>query len=132
MGQGIMIVDVATGKIAYANEAVVALSGHTAEELLELPSFVAMSPPGHAKAMEDARIRRLAGEDEPNDWDTVIHRKDGTRLDIEVSISPLQCEPTLMVALVRDATRRKQAERALREWEPRLRTLVTRAPVPLA
>jgi diguanylate cyclase (GGDEF)-like protein/PAS domain S-box-containing protein len=129
MGQGILIIDLPTGKIVYANDAVCALSGYSVEEMLEWPSFMAISPPRYADAMEASRIRRLAGSDEPNDWDTVIHRKDGTRLDIEVSVSHVDGEPNLMVALLRDVTRRKEAERALRESEARLRTLVSRAPV---
>jgi diguanylate cyclase (GGDEF)-like protein/PAS domain S-box-containing protein len=129
MGQGILIVDVPTGKIVHANEAVARMSGYTVEEVLELPSFMALSPPTYADAMEASRTRRLAGSPEPNEWDTVIHRKDGTRLEIEVSVSPVDGEQNLMVALLRDVTRRKQAERALRESENRLRTLVSRAPV---
>src|SRR3954447_19006767 len=129
MGQGILIVDVSSGKIVYANEAVSTLSGYSGDEILDLPSFMALSPPGYASAMEDSRVRRLAGSDEPNEWDTVIHRKDGTRVDIEVSVSHVDGEPELMVALLRDVTRRKSAERALRESENRLRTLVTRSPV---
>jgi diguanylate cyclase (GGDEF)-like protein/PAS domain S-box-containing protein len=129
MGQGIVIVDIQSTKIVYANEAVAAMSGYTVEEILELPSFVALSPPAHAGVMEESRRRRVAGEDEPNEWDTVIHRKDGTRLDIEVSVSEIDGDPNRFVALLRDITRRKQAERALRESEARLRTLVTRAPV---
>jgi diguanylate cyclase (GGDEF)-like protein/PAS domain S-box-containing protein len=129
MGQGILIVDVPSGKIVYANEAVATLSGYSVDEVLELPSFMALSPPTYADAMEESRVRRLEGSEEPNEWDTVIHRKDGTRLDIEVSVSYVDGEPSLMVALLRDVTRRKQAERALRESENRLRTLVARAPV---
>jgi diguanylate cyclase (GGDEF)-like protein/PAS domain S-box-containing protein len=129
MGQGILIVDVPSGKIVYTNAAVAALSGYSIEEILQWPSFMAISPPEHAQVMEESRVRRLAGADEPNEWDTVIHRKDGTRLDIEVAISHVDGEPNLMVALLRDVTRRKQAERALRDSENRLRTLVARAPV---
>ena len=129
MGQGIVIVDVRTGKIVHSNEAVARMSGYTVEEILDLPSFMALSPAKYAAAMEESRVRRLEGSDEPNEWDTVIHRKDGTRLDIEVAVSPVDGEPHLMVALLRDVTRRKAAERALRESEHRLRTLVTRSPV---
>jgi diguanylate cyclase (GGDEF)-like protein/PAS domain S-box-containing protein len=131
MGQGVAIVDIQSLKIVYANQAVAAMSGYTVEEILELPSFLALSPPPYADAMEESRRRRLDGSEEPNRWDTVIHRKDGTRLEIEVSVQEVAGEPMLMVALLRDVTRRKQAERALRESEARLRTLVTRAPVVL-
>jgi diguanylate cyclase (GGDEF)-like protein/PAS domain S-box-containing protein len=129
MGQGIAIVDIQSLKIVYANEAVASMSGYTAEEILELPSFMALSPPSYAGAMEESRRRRLAGEDEPNEWDTVIHRKDGTRLDIAVAVTEIEGDPNLMLALLHDVTRRKQAERGLRESEQRLRTLVSRAPV---
>src|SRR4051794_4125082 len=129
MGQGIAIVDMQSMKILYANEAVAAMSGYTVDEILDLPSFLALSPPPYAAAMDEARQRRLAGSDEPDEWDTVIHRKDGTRLEIAVTVTELEGEPTQMVALLRDVTRRKAAERGLRESEARLRTLVTRAPV---
>jgi PAS domain S-box-containing protein len=129
MGQGILIVDVPTGKIVYANGAVAEMSGYSVEQILELPSFMALSPPTHASTMEASRVRRLQGSDEPNEWDTVIHRKDGTALDIEVAVSPVDGEPNLMVALLRDVTGRKATERALRNSENRLRTLVTRSPV---
>jgi diguanylate cyclase (GGDEF)-like protein/PAS domain S-box-containing protein len=129
MGQGVLIVDVPTGKIVFCNDAVARMSGYKVEEVLELPSFMALSPPGHADAMEESRVRRLKGSEEPNEWDTVIHCKDGTRLDIEVAVSPVDGEPHLMVALLRDVTRRKEAERALQASEHRLRTLVSRAPV---
>ena len=129
MGQGILIVDLPSGRIVYANEAVAALSGYTVEEILELPSFMSLSPASYAESMEASRVRRLEGSDEPNEWDTVIHRKDGTRLDIEVAVSPVDAEPNLIVALVRDVTSRKRTERNLRESEHRLRMLVERAPV---
>jgi diguanylate cyclase (GGDEF)-like protein/PAS domain S-box-containing protein len=129
IGLGVLVVDVSTGKVVHASEGVTTLSGYTVQEILGWPSFMAISPGPYAQAMEASRLSRLAGGDEPDEWDTVIHRKDGTRLDIEVSISPVDGEPDLMVALLRDVTRRKEAERALRDSEARLRTLVTRAPV---
>src|SRR3954466_9091180 len=58
MGQGILIVDVRSGKIVYCNDAVAALSGYTTEEILELPRFITLPEDGEA--------------------DTVVHRKDGT------------------------------------------------------
>ena len=113
MGQGILIVDVPSGKVLYSNEAVAEMSGFTVAEILDRPSLMALAD----------------GSDGPNGWDTTITCKDGTRLDVEVTVSPVDGEPSKMVALLRDITRRKQAERALRESEQRLRTLVARAPV---
>jgi diguanylate cyclase (GGDEF)-like protein/PAS domain S-box-containing protein len=129
MGQGILIVDVPSGKVVYSNEAVARMSGYSVEEILELPSFMALSPPKYANATEETRIRSLAGSNELTDWDAVINCKDGSRLDIEVSVSHVDGEPNRMVALLRDVTRRRDAERRLRESENRMRTLVSRAPV---
>jgi diguanylate cyclase (GGDEF)-like protein/PAS domain S-box-containing protein len=129
MGQGILIVDITTGRIVHANQAVADLTGYTVGEILELPSFMALSPPPYAAAMETGRLQRLAGEPVDDQWDTVIHRKDASRVEIEVSVSPVDDAPSLLVALLRDVTRRKAAERALRGSEHRLRTLVSRAPV---
>ena len=84
MGQGVAIVDIQSLKIVYANQAVAAMSGYTVEEILELPSFLALSPPPYADAMEESRRRRLDGSEEPNRWDTVIHRKDGSMKEVPV------------------------------------------------
>ena len=65
MGQGVAIVDIQSMKIVYANEAIAAMSGYTVEEILDFPSFVALSPPPYAAAMEESNRRRLAGSDEP-------------------------------------------------------------------
>jgi diguanylate cyclase (GGDEF)-like protein/PAS domain S-box-containing protein len=112
MGQGILIVDAPSGKIVYANQAVADLSGYSVDEVLQLRSFIELPPPGESSAL-----------------DTTIDRKDGTRLDVEVSVSHVDGEPNLLVALLRDVTRRKHAERGLRELENRLGALVSRAPV---
>jgi diguanylate cyclase (GGDEF)-like protein/PAS domain S-box-containing protein len=113
LGQGIAIVDVESRKVVYANEAVARMSGYSEDEILELPSLIELPA------------------DDSDQWETVIQRKDGTQLDIEVAVKEIDGDSNLMVALVRDITKRKAAERALRESETRWRTLVGRAPVML-
>jgi diguanylate cyclase (GGDEF)-like protein/PAS domain S-box-containing protein len=113
LGQGIAIVDVESRKVVYANEAVARMSGYSEDEILELPSLIELPA------------------DKSDQWETVIQRKDGTQLDIEVAVKEIDGDSNLMVALVRDITKRKAAERALRESETRWRTLVGRAPVML-
>lgn len=130
LGQGIAIVDIESQRILYSNEALSRMSGYTTDELAALPSFFALSPPRQVEVMEHHRRRRLEGSDEePDQWETVIHGKDGSRLDVEIAVQDLDDAGPLMVALVRDITERKTSERALRESEARWRTVVDRAPV---
>lgn len=132
LGQGIAIVDIQSRKFLYANEALAEMSGYTTDEIVASPSFFAAMPPAAAEPVDASRLRRLGGaSDEPDQWDTVIHRKDGTRRDVEIAVKEIVGGEALMVVLVRDITDRKQSERALRDSEARWRTVVTRAPVML-
>lgn len=100
MGQGILIVDSQTEKVVYANEAVAELSGYSVDEILQMPRFIVLP-------------------EQDTEADTVVYRKDGTAIDVEVAVSRVQSEPHLMVALMRDISRRKAAETALSESEAR-------------
>jgi diguanylate cyclase (GGDEF)-like protein/PAS domain S-box-containing protein len=69
-----------------------------------------------------ARLRR----GEPEAWQTVSHRRDGTSIHVDVNVSPLFDENGRHIGeitMVRDITERQRAETALRATEARNREL---------
>jgi diguanylate cyclase (GGDEF)-like protein/PAS domain S-box-containing protein len=94
LGQGILIVDAPSGTIVYANEAVATLTGYQADELVGLPSFIALDSA------------------EQSEWETVIQRSDGTTVAVEVATTTVEDEPDLIVALLRESEHRLRTELA--------------------
>ena len=130
MGQGVVIIDLAERRILYSSEAFCRLSGYSADELTNLSSFFDLSPPDVAEQLEERRGRRLSGEDDPNFWTTLVRRKDGVDVTVEVAAAAVEeKDPSLMVLLVRDVTDRTRAERVLREAEERWRAIAGAVPI---
>jgi PAS domain S-box-containing protein len=98
-----MLVADTSGNIVLVNTQAERVFGYAHDELLGQPVDRLVPQLGAA--------RELFGE-----------RKDGTRVPVEISLSPLEIGTvTFTVAAVRDITARKQAEQALRERELQLR-----------
>ena len=122
---------VVEGAIDYINPVLSEMSGYSADE-------VRGRPPGDFVVPEDRERLRdrvgalLDGESEaPSEYRLL--RKDGSALPVEV-VSQLAGygSRTALVSVLRDISRRKQAEEQIRESEARYRAIVDAAPIPLA
>jgi PAS domain S-box-containing protein len=115
------------GTITGWNKAAERLSGYTAEEAIG-NNIDIVNPP--EIRVEPRPMRNLiAGGQAVEHHDTVRVRKDGSRLDVSLVISPIRSSTGEVVgasAIARDITERKRAERALsQEIEERRRIFET-------
>jgi len=117
------------GHILSWNEGAVRLFGYAVEEIVgrEVATLV---PPDDASDLKRFPELLRSGE-EVSRFETVCTRKDGSRRDVLVSISPICDEHGKVVsasAIVRDITKRKRGEVALMEERHLLRTLLDNLP----
>ena len=108
------------GKVVSWNVGAERMFGYPAQEMIGQP-ITRIVPP--ERRDEEAQIRENARRGEVHRYETVRQRKDGGRLDISLTISPIRDGSGRIVGLSsisRDVTERKQAERALQESQARL------------
>ncbi|HVS09713.1 MAG TPA: PAS domain S-box protein [Planctomycetota bacterium] len=108
------------GTITSWNAGAEALYGYTPEEILGRPISVLLWPD---RADELATIMDRIARGEPvTHYETVRLHKDGSRVDVSVSISPIRDGSGTIVgasAIARDISERNRMEQALREAELR-------------
>lgn len=94
-------------------------TGRTVEELL---------PPKEVKRLSEWYERRLRGEAVPQQYETTLTRDDGATVTVEFGARRMYYagRPAISV-VVRDITKRRQMEEALRESEEKYRNVVERA-----
>jgi PAS domain S-box-containing protein len=96
------------------------LFGYTAEEAVGQPITLIIPPERHDE--ERAILSRLARGERIEHFETVRLAKDGRRLDISLTISPVRDDAGHVIGaskVARDITERKRAEAALREADRR-------------
>src|SRR5262249_47963439 len=105
------------------------LFGYKAEEAVGKPVTILMpSDRQHEEAEILARIRR--GEPVRH-YETVLRRKDGTLVDISLTVSPVKDDQGRIIGaskIARDITARKLSEARLRDSERQLQELIAAIP----
>ena len=115
-----ILVATSQGAHLYANGRAAEITGYSVAELLTITMKDLAHPDEIVKLAERLR-KRLAGEPVERQYETVIVRKDGQTVPIEVAgaATVWQDQPAT-IAIFRDITERKRAELALREREAML------------
>jgi PAS domain S-box-containing protein len=119
-----------TGVISSWNKGAERLFGYTAAETIG-QSITMLIPPDR-QGEEPEILARLKRGERVDHFETVRVRKDGTRLEISLTISPIMDATGQVIGaskIARDITERKRTEDALRASEERYRTLFDFDPV---
>lgn len=118
------------GIITSWNKSAERIFGYTAEEATGQHITLIIPPERHAEELDIlARLRRGERVDH---FQTVRRRKDGSLLDISITISPVRDPSGTVIGaskVARDITAQKQTERALRESEQRFRVITDASPI---
>jgi PAS domain S-box-containing protein len=104
------------------------LFGYSPQEAVGQPITLIIPPERHDE--ERAILERLCRGDRVEHFETVRVAKDGRRLDISLTVSPIRDDAGHVIGaskIARDITERKRAENALRESEERYRRVATEA-----
>ena len=119
-----------TGMIITWNRGAERLFGYKAEEAIGRPVTILIPPD---RQNEEPGILERIRQGEPIEhYETVRLRKDGTLIDVSLSVSPLRDAAGRVVGaskIARDITDRRKDQEALRQSEERFRLLAAHAPV---
>lgn len=117
------------GMVADWNPGAEAMFGYSAAEAIGRPLMDLIVPPEHAQQEADI-LARIARGDVVAQLETVRHRRDGSLLDVAVTVSPIRTPRGTIVGAaktVRDITQRKRTEELLKKSRAQLATFVEHA-----
>jgi PAS domain S-box-containing protein len=103
------VVDYETGRFLDVNEAACRVHGYTRDEYLQL-TVGDLDP-----TMAPWEERREDGRSQPPFYEAVHRRKDGSEFPVEMSVGYVTLDRQYILAVIRDISERKRAERALTE-----------------
>jgi PAS domain S-box-containing protein/putative nucleotidyltransferase with HDIG domain len=112
------------GIIKYANSKMLGVMGLTLERDLDKP-FIDYVAPAYKKTALEMYEKRIQGYETPSTYELELIAKDGTTIPVEVSASLIEYEgrPASM-AILRDITERKRAEKELKESYKKLEGII--------
>jgi len=111
-----------TGKLTYLSPAVKKITGYSADEVLGKNFWDFIAPEYVESTIEKFKLG-INGADIPLYEIDLLH-KSGKRIPVELNVTSLydsKGKPTGRIAIVRDITERREAEKALKESELRLK-----------
>ncbi len=101
----------------YVNPQFSSMLGYSVEEMLNTP-FVRYLHPDELIAVTDRYYRRMAGEEVPQRYESVLKAKDGQAIDVEINAGIITYENrSADLVFIRDITERKQMEKELIKTE---------------
>ena len=122
---GITIVQ--DGLIQFANVRLVEMWGGSVAEVMGT-SFTDYIDPDELPKIAERYRRRMAGESVTPTYETVLKRRNGEKIYVELNAGAVTYQGKLAdLVIIRDITERKQAEEALRKRERDFSTLVENA-----
>ncbi|MCZ7402759.1 MAG: PAS domain S-box protein [Candidatus Methanoperedens sp.] len=122
MQDGIFIIQ--DGKLQFVNESFAILAGYSVEEVLHRDFLDFIAPEDKGRVI-DNYSRRLAGENVPKEYELNLLHKDGARIIANVNVGLIAYRGrTASMGTMKDITKHKRAEEALRESEEKYRALM--------
>jgi PAS domain S-box-containing protein len=118
------------GTITSWNKSAERIFGYTPEEAIG--QHITLVIPRERHAEESDILARLRRGERVDHFHTVRRRKDGSLLDVSLTISPVRDPSGRVIGaskVARDITAHKQAEQALRESEQRFRMITDASPI---
>ena len=117
------------GVITSWNKASEKLYGYNADEVIGKPISIVIPPDREVEFQQI--LQRLARGEKTQNHDTVRIRKDGTQLEVDVTVAPIKNSSGEIVGastIARDITERKKADEALRESQSTLQNIIDGSP----